>query len=333
MKPSSDEQDRQHKVSSRKPRAIPRVLIVEDSPETRYVYVRYLERSGYEYETVCVDTVAEATAQLASQRFDCILLDFCLPDADGLELLGELSDGHGNCPMPVVMITGHGDESVAVEAMKLGAKDYLVKDRISADGLISALEYAIEKARSEREEHRYREELEHASVTDPLTGLHNRRYLFEHLSRELRRATRYQTPLCLLLIDLDHFKQVNDTHGHVVGDNVLMAFGEMLVAVARGSDIVARYGGEEFCAVLTNTDLEGGLHFAERICAEARRLRYDDGTGKQFSVTCSVGLAPSHAGDVSAEVLLRKSDIALYDAKRDGRDRVCMYAAEQSVSA
>lgn len=322
-------------AARKKLRAVPSVLIVDDCPETRYIYRRYLDRSGYDYQIAEAETVEEGLERIREERFDCVLLDFCLPDADGLELLHELTGTSGVCPVPVVMITGHGNEFIAVDAMKLGAKDYLVKDRMTAEGLVAAVEYALDKARSEQEEHRYKQELEHQSVTDPLTGLHNRRYLFEQLGMELRRSTRYQAPLSLLLIDLDFFKSVNDTHGHVIGDQVLQRFAEMLLDVARSSDIIARYGGEEFCAVLTNTELEGAVHFAERICAEARRLRHAAPGNQDFTVTCSVGVVESFPGDVGVEALIRRSDRALYDAKENGRDQVCVYkeAAQESISA
>ncbi|NNF60090.1 MAG: diguanylate cyclase [Gammaproteobacteria bacterium] len=310
---------------------VPRLLVVDDSPETRYIYRRLLQKADYTHAFEEADTVADALRRLRNEKFDCVLLDFCLPDGDGLDLLKALAPDT-SVNTPVIMITGEGSEPVAVEAMKLGAKDYLVKDNITQDRLVGTLDYAMDQAQTERALLVYREELEQASVTDPLTGLHNRRYLSEHLQIELQRCARYGSPLSLLMIDLDHFKALNDRYGHVVGDKVLQEFAAMLRRVARNTDIVARYGGEEFCVVLTNTDFAGGAHLAERICEEARAMRHDDGAGGQLTVTCSTGMATA-SDEGEPQVLIERADKALYRAKRLGRDQACLAEVPVTASA
>lgn len=308
-----------------------RLLVVDDSPETRYVYRHYLRSAGREFDLTEAETANQALELVRAQTFDCVLLDFCLPDADGIVVLEELSRMEHRSA--VVMITGYGDESIAVDAMKLGAMDYLPKDSITSRTLIAAIDGALDRSRSKQDESRYRKELERQSVTDPLTGLYNRRYLFEQLAAELNRSLRYEQPMCLLLIDIDHFKCVNDKHGHVVGDRVIQAFAQMLQGAIRGSDHVARYGGEEFCIILTNTDLPGARVFAERTCAVAREFQHHDSTGAIFPATCSIGVAQVGPDTTDTESLIQAADEALYRAKNNGRDQVCVSEGRRAVAA
>ncbi len=310
--------------------SVRRILVVDDSPETRYIYRRFLQRGNEHYIVEEADTVAAGLDLLRHDDYDCVLLDFCLPDGDGLDLLIALDEF--GLQTPVVMITGQGSEPVAVEAMKRGAKDYLVKDCIDQGRLVAAVEYAMDEARTEREQTTYRKELEHKSVTDPLTGAYNRRYLFSQLDHELQRTGRYGTPLTVLMLDLDHFKSLNDTHGHLTGDRVLELFAGMLQHLARNTDIVARYGGEEFCVVLTNTDIDGGMSLAERVVSECRKLDVCDEKGQQLQVTCSAGVAEA-VGQISSARLIEQADKALYQAKHLGRNRHEMFRALETESA
>lgn len=302
-----------------------RILIVDDSPETRFTYRRYLSASGSNYVFGEAETVEQGLQQLASGSFDCVLLDFRLPDADGLEFLARISESETNGTTPVIVTTSQGSEAVAVEAMKLGAKDYLVKGNVNAVNLPAAVSKALRLARQELEIQQKTEQLRRLSVTDELTKLHNRRYLVERLSHALSRKARYGNELSLMMIDLDHFKRVNDTHGHQVGDQVLIRFSQMLASVARTTDVVARMGGEEFCLVLCHTGVEGARVLASRICEEARSIAHRDQDGEEFRVTCSVGLAAATAEDATCDALLHKSDVALYEAKRQSRDCVRVY--------
>jgi len=166
--------------------------------------------------------------------------------------------------------------------------------------------------------------LEQLAQTDPLTQLLNRRALTERIATEMERALRYDATLALLMIDLDHFKRVNDTHGHLVGDDVLRDMGELLRGMIRTNDIVARYGGEEFLVLLPETDDAGAEVFAERIrqAVEAASFARDAMT-EPLRMTCSIGVALFPAARVeTAEDLLARADSALYRAKADGRNRV-----------
>ncbi len=174
---------------------------------------------------------------------------------------------------------------------------------------------------------RLKESLQHQAIRDPLTGLFNRRYLEESLSREIARCERRRQPLAVLMLDVDHFKAFNDRHGHATGDIALAAFGSMLQAKCRAEDIACRYGGEEFTLILPETDLATALERAEEIRAGAALLRIGPpGTLPRITVSIGVALMPEH-GNVGLE-LMRAGDMALYRAKHEGRDRVAVAEAE-----
>jgi len=167
-------------------------------------------------------------------------------------------------------------------------------------------------------------ELERVSCIDTLTGLSNRRVLFERLDEEFARARRYGKPLALLLIDLDLFKRVNDTHGHLTGDAVLRAAGNALNALKRPTDLVARYGGEELVMLLPETDFDGARGAAARVWKSLRETMHQGGNGNRFQVTASIGLATANDRQGAARELLEQADAALYAAKNAGRDRIAV---------
>jgi two-component system cell cycle response regulator len=168
--------------------------------------------------------------------------------------------------------------------------------------------------------------LEQLAQTDPLTQILNRRALTERITAEMERALRYDSTMALLMIDLDHFKKVNDTYGHLVGDDVLRDVAQLLAETIRGSDIVARYGGEEFLVLLPETDDEGAEKFAERIREAVESHAFSNATDEPLlRLTASVGVAVFPAARIeSVEDLFARADAALYRAKADGRNRVRM---------
>jgi diguanylate cyclase (GGDEF)-like protein len=165
--------------------------------------------------------------------------------------------------------------------------------------------------------------LEHLASTDELTGLLNRRALFERLETEIERSRRYASPLSLVLLDLDHFKQINDTHGHQGGDAVLRAVGTLISATKRTLDIGARYGGEELCILLPQTSIEGAFSFAETLRGNISELKVEY-LGQALAVTASLGVSSTGISKLDAKQLLALSDKAMYAAKREGRNRVVL---------
>jgi len=180
---------------------------------------------------------------LKQNHFDLILLDYLLPDGNGLDFLRSIEKEGSE--IPAVVITGQGDEMIAKQVIQAGAYDYLPKDRIGEKSLLRVLINTLEKARLKREIKNAQKKIAMMSIRDELTGLYNRRYFNEIVEKEVSRAMRYETDLVLCMIDLDYFKKINDTYGHLAGDMTLSEIAGMLKKCVRQSDLCCRYGGEE----------------------------------------------------------------------------------------
>ena len=171
--------------------------------------------------------------------------------------------------------------------------------------------------------------LELQSITDPLLGIYNRRYLDQRLSEEISRAQRYKFPLSILMLDIDHFKRVNDRFGHLTGDKVLISIGKLLQEKTRQSDIVARYGGEEIVLMLPNTNEDRAVNLAERLRVILEQTPYTaENNSEAFHCTVSIGVTSLGEESCKSSDLLRKADVALYQAKRTGRNKVLAFKPE-----
>ena len=295
-----------------------RVLLVEDDAEDAAIFRRYAaQTSDYAVSLVCVAEEEEAKRRLAEEPFDLIFLDLHLRGGtDGMGFLRSLRQA--GVDVPVIVVTGAGDEVKAVEAMKSGAYDYLVKDLLTADLLELAIRNAQEKRQQEQERTRTLEKLEELSVTDELTSLANRRRLTEKLEEEVRRSARTGHLFALLMIDLDHFKEVNDRHGHQTGDEVLKECARALRGNVRRTDFVARYGGEEFCVGLPETAPAGARRVAEKLRKAVKDL-------PNPVPTISIGVAFWEPGSSANDILHRAAE-GLYRATEAGRNRVEVYS-------
>jgi two-component system cell cycle response regulator len=300
-----------------------RILIVDDSPEDRALYRRlFTQPSEHVYDFVETGSGTEGLALCQTLSPDCVLLDYFLPDLDGLAFLAALAGEAQMLPVPVVMLTGQGNEMVAVQAMKSGAQDYLVKGNITSEALRHAVDNAMEKVALQHMIEEQRLELLRLARFDALTGLYNRRYFLENLTQEIQRAQRYGVPLCLLLLDIDYFKRINDTYGHLAGDQVLATVGSRLQSAVRTTDFLGRYGGEEFCVALPHTPLNPARGVAERLRQGFAAERFALTDDLSIEVTCSIGLCAFDPAVPDVEAMLRRADHALYNAKALGRNRV-----------
>jgi diguanylate cyclase (GGDEF)-like protein len=304
-----------------------RVLVVEDSRTQAEWLAQVLSREGY--EVVIASDGREAIRRVRSDPPDLVLLDMILPDMDGLEVLRVLKSRTDEQFIPVILLSVKSDLDSRVTGLRIGADDFLAKP--FADAEILARAGAMLRIKSLQDQLRTaKEQLEKLSATDGLTGLYNHRHFEERLNEEFRRAQRYSDPVSLVMLDLDHFKSVNDRYGHPFGDRVLRTTAELLRSSLRDPDICARYGGEEFAVILPKTHLQGALAVAERIVRAMRQKVYVVAEGEaELRVTASVGIAFFPSKDVtSSDLLVRFADEALYRAKREGRDKVCLYQGQ-----
>ena len=309
-----------------------RILVVDDSKAQLDWLVAALEKEGYAVLTAADGR--DAIRKVRTESPDLVLLDMVLPDMSGLEVLRLIKPADEQQFLPVIIQSSKSDIDSKVEGLRIGAHDFLVKPFAEQELVARCATMLRIKQLQERLREAHRK-LEEQSVTDALTGLKNRRFFDERLHEEFRRAQRYGDTLSLIMIDLDHFKDVNDRHGHQAGDVVLREAGALIRATIRDPDICARYGGEEFAVILPKTHMSGALVVAERIWKELGAKEYVvSSAGGQAGpvtvrITASMGIAFYPSKDISSgELLVRFADQALYNAKRGGRNSICLYQAQ-----
>ena len=286
-----------------------KVLIADDDPEFRHILARRVARLG-----LSVKDVEDGTAALEMvrrQRFDVLVLDLYMPGATGLEVVEE---AHKTDPMTqAILLTASASVETAVEALRVGVYDYLTKPLESLATFELSLTRALEHRYLIQENARLFEEIRRLALTDPLTGLYNRRKLDEVLELEVERARRYGRPLSLIMLDMDQMKSINDRFGHPAGDEVLRRVAQAIRSQVRRVDLPTRYGGDEFLVVLPESKVEEANRIAERIRQEIIKTSLPD-----IPATASAGVAGWDAGLESPEAFISLVDQALYASKRSG---------------
>jgi diguanylate cyclase (GGDEF)-like protein len=295
-----------------------RVLIADDVPDNVKLLKLCLEDEGYEVVTAVNGQQALA---LASECVpDTILLDVMMPVLDGVEACRQLKQDERLGAIPVIMVTALDQEHDVIRGLDAGADDYITKpfnERVVA----ARTRAAVRRREAVAENARLMHELEQQATTDALTGLLNRRTFFAGFERELRLSCRHDTPLSVLLMDLDFFKKVNDDYGHPVGDATLRAVAAQLKREFRTTDLLCRFGGEEFGMLLPSTDEANARDSGERARTAIAEMDISAGAS-QIRITASFGVA-SRLGDCcSVDELLELADEALKVAKQTGRNRV-----------
>ncbi len=299
-----------------------RVLLVDDSVALRSQLRSILEKALDSAEFVEASDGLQGFKLLAEYRPDLVVCDLVMPSFDGLKFLALRATRPELGQIPVIMLTAEDDPNRKVEVLDRGASDYVTKP-FNEKELVARVRvhYRVKALQDQLREANMR--LETLAVTDGLTGLFNRRYFDDLLLSEVRRTLRYKMPLSLILIDLDHFKQVNDTHGHPMGDEVLRNTGRVVLAKVRTTDVAARFGGEELSIILPQTNLAGALELAERLRKLIGEAAHTLG-GVTLRKTASLGVATFDGSGppLGPEELVKRADQALYKAKQSGRDRV-----------
>src|SRR4028119_610342 len=285
------------------------VLVVDDEPDKRQLLKVALEMAGYTVYTA--NDGAEGLAAVESQPFDLIVTDVMMPKLDGYEMVKRIRANPQTRFIPVIIQTAAKSEAQdARRGSQVGAMGYITDP--------TDLDLLLGRAKTLLDFKNYLDTCEEAAFTDHLTGLANRRRFERQLEREVARTRRYGHPFCLLMLDIDHFKKVNDTYGHEGGDEALRRLGHVLQTGTRGVDTAARLGGEEFAVILTETDFTHGLEVAERL----RNTVRETNILPAGQMTVSIGLAEFGQPLRDGRELYGSADAALYEAKRRGRDRV-----------
>ncbi len=316
-----------------------KLLMIEDDADQRELVREIIEDHFGQGTVVCAGSRAEALRQPVGD-FDLIITDYNLPDGSGMQLLGDI---RSRCDTPVIMVTGENSGEIATEAIRKGATDYIVKlgDYMFSIPLVIEKNLTVAKLRDENDSLRASLEqalvdvqqtnqqledslkrVEQMAATDPLTGLYNRRHFSRVIDQLYSESSRHGHDLSAVMIDLDSYKQLNDSYGHAVGDQLLVLAGKVIQADLRRGDVAARYGGDEFVLLLPYAGGAEAETVVDRIrtnykTASAQLLK------RPFGVSMSIGLASvSSCGSGSADELMASADKALYEAKDAGRDRI-----------
>lgn len=306
------------------------VLLAEDDPISRRLFEKILVKEGF--SVTPVENGRRALELFRQHFFPIVLTDWQMPEMEGPELCRAIRDEHPEGYVFIIMLTSKGTKEDIISGLGAGADDYLTKPAHHAE-LVARIKSGIRILELEKSLKAAVDEIHLLSITDPLTGIYNRGYINERLPQEIGRAVRYGRDLSLLLVDIDHFKRVNDTYGHLAGDAVLKQFARTVMEATRQQvDWAGRYGGEEFLVVLPETDQAGAMVLAERLrqAIEACDPRV---AGDTIPVTASIGATgfspQEHRNAVTAEDLLRQADTLLYQAKQGGRNQVAGAALPQ----
>jgi len=313
----------------------PRILLVDDDEIVIERLRDLITAAGYEVTTA--GNGAEALTSLKSQFAPIVIMDRNMPGMDGIEVTKKIrEDSQYPGYVYIMLCTAHDSEDEILSGLKAGADDYISK-RVSGTQLLARLATARRILSLEHSLKLVIEERRRMAMTDSLTGAHNRRYFMNHMRRELKRARRLGGDLSLLVCDIDHFKKINDRHGHAAGDEVLVEFVRRVQkSLPREYDWCARMGGEEFTIVLPQTPLAGGGTVAEKIRLVVASTPMITSAGN-IDVTVSIGVSSlsvlSDPGAATTEALLRRADACLYTSKETGRDRVTLDGAKASSPA
>jgi diguanylate cyclase (GGDEF)-like protein len=307
-----------------------RILVIDDEPDTAELLRTECREKPYDISEA--RDGESGLKAVADEHPDLILLDYMMPGMDGIEVAKKINGDPRFRNIPVILLTSYKGTDATVQAFEAGAEDFVNKSfeweeieaRIASalrkrDLLLSYESTVADLTASNKQ-------LEEWAVQDDMTGLHNFRAFQKRLKAEWQRAKRYEIPLSLILFDLDRFKEVNDSRGHLAGDQVLKEFAMLVTGGARANDAAARYGGEEFAIILPHTDAERALRVAERIRLAVSEFVFLEDS-RPLHITVSGGVATYHASPdlKSVDDLVRAADRALYKAKKSGRNRTVQH--------
>ncbi|MFK8017339.1 MAG: putative bifunctional diguanylate cyclase/phosphodiesterase [Gammaproteobacteria bacterium] len=292
------------------------VLLVEDDVLDAEMVTQILNRDRLNgYRITHVTTVAQAMDRLESESFDIVLVDLNLPDACDDEAVSRITIAHSQ--VPVLVLSGNSDPEFATQVIRAGAQDFIVKGAQSTMELARAMSYAVERKSTEMR-------LKHLASYDPLTNLANRQEFCTQLEKACARADRHGTLVALMVLDLDHFKTINDIHGHHAGDELLCSVAAKLRNGIRTGDTAARLGGDEFAVILEDIPHEQSvMRWARQMLRTLREPISIGNTSHPVSASLGGSMYPTHGRSV--DELMRSADMAMYDIKRAGRGNVALY--------
>ncbi len=298
-----------------------KVLLVDDSIDDREHFFDLIDEAQVsDFLIQEVDNASLALEKLIAETFDCVVVDYNMPGHNGIWLIEEI--GKRELEVASILLTGGGSEKLAVESLKTGTQDYLSKADLEAKSLAQSIRAAVVRKNSEMR-------IIHRATCDPLTGLSNRESFMEAMETAWSKAERFGRKFAVLFLDLNKFKQINDTYGHLAGDHTLKEFAGRIRQCARDYDTVARFSGDEFVVLLEELEDDGftpAIHVAERIAEQvsSKKIRLENA---EISISASIGVALYPASSTDKNQLIELADLAMYEAKRSGGG---VYVTQQS---
>ncbi|XDD48596.1 GGDEF domain-containing protein (plasmid) [Leptospira sp. WS39.C2] len=289
------------------------ILIIEDSDLQRKLLSRWVSKNGY--APIEAVTISDAREKILAENIDVVLLDWELPDGTGIDLISDILSTSPVGWLPIIMVTGHTEPEYFKLAIEAGATDYITKPAKEVELLARIFSALRIKA--------LHDQLRETAIRDVMTNLYNRRYMEERIEQEFQRCRRHKSNLSLAMIDIDKFKNVNDTYGHEVGDLVIKRLANELKSSFRKSDIISRFGGEEFVILFPETGIADACRILDKVRELVSKIEIKSDANDKFNFTFSGGVA---GGDLSAfetnAELLRIADKNLYEAKSSGRNKI-----------
>ena len=297
------------------------VLIVDDDLSVRNTMHEYVANAGF--NALAASSAEEALELISKNDFAVVITDIRLPGMGGLELTKVIKKKNGS---DVIVVTGYSDDYSYEEAINIGASDFVIKP-VRLEELLLRLKRGLKERQLSTERTRMMQKLQKLATTDGLTKLYNSRSFYTQLELEVDRYNRYKHPLSLLLLDIDNFKEFNDTFGHLEGDKVLVRFSQIIKSCLRINDSAYRYGGEEFTVILPETNGDEAKTVAQRIRSTLEAEKFTPGPDKNAKITISIGVTQYFPKE-ELSAFIRRADKAMYLSKKNGRNRVSVLLAE-----
>jgi len=295
------------------------ILIVDDTKSNITILMELLSDT---YDVIVALDGSSAIETLKEEHVDLILLDIMMPEMDGYEVCEILKQDKDLKDIPIIFITAKTDEESIEKAYDVGGMDYVTKP-FKPKELLARVKTQLHIQKLLTDLEASRQALKELAERDPMTNLYNRRYFATISEQNLKMAQRYNYELSAIMLDIDKFKNVNDTYGHSVGDDVIVMIANTLKTFERESDVVSRFGGEEFVVLFPQTSLETAAEISERIRLEIEKSIVNLEDGQKISVTVSIGVSQVHnTNDGSINDVIQRADEGLYRAKESGRNRV-----------
>jgi len=288
---------------------VEKILIVEDDCIALELINTFLAKSGFQTKTA--ESAEKAETILNSEKINIIITDIKLPGIDGIAFTRSIRK---KFDVDVIVMTGYSSEYSYEDAIKSGASDLIFKP-VKLNELLLRINRVIRERSLLDQRDKMIEELQRLSIEDQLTGLYNSRHLFDQLDKEIKRADRYSHRISLMFVDVDDFKSINDTHGHMIGDKILMLIANRLKSCLRSNDTAYRFAGDEFTIMLPETTLGEARIVADRILAKFSNGSLIINEKEIQKITLSIGIT-EHKLHESVEQLLHRADVAMYEAKQ-----------------